>query len=380
MYIGMCITDTRAYGLSQRAENTFPHNTPKTMKNSCLAIASVLRSTVGQEVDPAAISAAKQCNSGHPTLKFIYLDSEAQDAAVEDSIRRDLAAIGLRVEGSALSKDEINVARQAGDFHFSLSESWGTPYDPWSTAGGWIDGKGGEGVFEAMVNFSEGYSREALFDMIKDVQQEENVKEQNRKWGEIHQYYHRQVRLFAPVLSRSYCTRIETLLPPTNIPQQAVLFPLWGKRIPTLMNSRLTGYEAGYQQYDYPVHRLLPVSGSTTVKIAPGARTGLFKTVGAVDAHTYGPNEFFSNNWIYEGLVAYGQGGQILPSLASKWSIKENTIGGDDYTFTLRQNVTFHDGTAWDCAAAKLNFDHVLAGALRDTHGWYGIPLVTKKW
>ena len=63
------------------------------------------------------------------------------------SIRRDLAAIGLRVEARALSKADINVARQAGDFHFSLTETWGTPYDPHSTAGGWIDGKGGEGVF-----------------------------------------------------------------------------------------------------------------------------------------------------------------------------------------------------------------------------------------
>ena len=63
------------------------------------------------------------------------------------SIRRDLAAIGLRVEARALSKADINDARQAGDFHFSLTETWGTPYDPHSTAGGWIDGKGGEGVF-----------------------------------------------------------------------------------------------------------------------------------------------------------------------------------------------------------------------------------------
>jgi nickel transport system substrate-binding protein len=37
--------------------------------------------------------------------------------------------------------------------------------------------------------------------------------------------------------------------------------------------------------------------------------------------------------------------------------------------------VTFHDGTAWNCAAAKLNFDHVLAKPLRgpDWHGWYGL-------
>ncbi len=63
-------------------------------------------------------------------------------------------------------------------------------------------------------------------------------------------------------------------------------------------------------------------------------------------SHTDGPNEFFSNNWVYEGLVAYGQGGQILPSLASKWTVTPNDIGGDNYVFTLREGVTFHDGTS----------------------------------
>ena len=183
-------------------------------------------------------------------------------------------------------------------------------------------------AFSLVANFSEGKSREYLFDLIRDVLKEEDPAEQRRKWENVHSYYH----------------------------QEAVLLPFWGKRVPTLMNSRLTGYEAGMQQFDYPVNRLKPLtgnfvkylslyhcvtslshlgvllpllSGSTTLKIAPGARTGLFKTVGGLDAHTYGPNEFFSNNWVYEGLVAYGQGGQILPSLATKWTVTPNSIGGD---------------------------------------------------
>ncbi|KAL9190656.1 hypothetical protein ACHAXT_000362 [Thalassiosira profunda] len=323
------------------------------MKLSSAALhAALLVGNAASTLVRARLASAKECNARHPPLTFVYLETESQDAAVEDNIRRDLAAIGLRVEARALSKADINDARQAGDFHFSLTETWGTPYDPHSTAGGWIDGKGGEGVFPSMANFSEGKSREYLFDLIRDVLKEEDPAEQRRKWENVHSYYH----------------------------QEAVLLPFWGKRVPTLMNSRLTGYEAGMQQFDYPVNRLKPLTGSTTLKIAPGARTGLFKTVGGLDAHTYGPNEFFSNNWVYEGLVAYGQGGQILPSLATKWNVTPNSIGGDDYTFQLREGVTFHDGTPWNCAAAKLNFDHVLAGALRDQHGWYGIPLVTEDW
>lgn len=304
------------------------------------------------EVTTAAVNAAIECNKDYGPLSFVLLEDEAVNAAVEDDIRADLAKLGFTVEARRLSKEDINVARQSGDFHFSITETWGTPYDPHSYASGWIDGKGGEGIFPSMVNFDEPSSREELLELVKDVLKEDSVSELEAKWLAIHRYYH----------------------------AQAVMLPMWGKRIPTLMNSRLTGYEAGYQQFDYPVHRLVPLTGSTTVTIAPGARTGLFRTVGYLDAHTYGPNEFFSSNWIYEGLVAYGQGGQILPSLATAWNIVENDIGGDTYTFTLRENVQFHDGTPWNCEAARINFDHLLAGELRSRHGWYGIPLYTEDW
>jgi hypothetical protein len=97
-----------------------------------------------------------------------------------------------------------------------------------------------------------------------------------------------------------------------------VMFPLWGKRIPTVLNNRLTGYEAGLRQFDYPVHRLDVLSGWRSITIAPGAQTGIFQSVGRLDPHTYRPNEFFANNWVYEGLVKYAPQGQVLPALASK--------------------------------------------------------------
>ena len=99
-----------------------------------------------------------------------------------------------------------------------------------------------------------------------------------------------------------------------------------------------------------------------------------------VQKFSYNPNEFFANNWVYEGLVSYGEEGQILPSLASSWTEEETSEGGMKYTFLLRQNVTFHDGAIWDCAAAKLNLDHVLTEVLRtpDWHGWYGVPKYIK--
>jgi nickel transport system substrate-binding protein len=101
-----------------------------------------------------------------------------------------------------------------------------------------------------------------------------------------------------------------------------------------------------------------------------------------LDPHTYRPNEFFANNWVYEGLVSYAAGGVIEPSLATSWTVADHSGGGQQFTFTLRQNVKFHDGADWNCAVAKLNFDHVLAAPLTtgDWHGWYDLPKKITSW
>jgi len=74
-------------------------------------------------------------------------------------------------------------------------------------------------------------------------------------------------------------------------------------------------------------------------------------------------------------LTVYGANGDVEPALASSWTETPLEEGGVEYVFTMREGVTFHDGAAWDCSVAKLNFDHVLAGGLRggDWHGWYGL-------
>ena len=45
-----------------------------------------------------------------------------------------------------------------------------------------------------------------------------------------------------------------------------------------------------------------------------GRPVGLFASVGRLDPHSYRPNEFFANNWVYEGLTAYGVGGTLEPA------------------------------------------------------------------
>jgi hypothetical protein len=52
-------------------------------------------------------------------------------------------------------------------------------------------------------------------------------------------------------------------------------------------------------------------SAENVIRVAPAAQTGLFVDVGPLSPHGYRPNEFFSNDWVYEGLVKYSEGGEV---------------------------------------------------------------------
>ena len=61
---------------------------------------------------------------------------------------------------------------------------------------------------------------------------------------------------------------------------------------------------------------------------------------------------------IYDGLVRYRDGTlEVEPALAKSWTISED---GLTYTFELRDGVSFHDGTPFNAAAVKFNFDRML--------------------
>ncbi|MDX6353245.1 MAG: peptide/nickel transport system substrate-binding protein [Streptomyces sp.] len=61
---------------------------------------------------------------------------------------------------------------------------------------------------------------------------------------------------------------------------------------------------------------------------------------------------------VLESLVALSADGTVQPWLATSW---QTTPDGLTYTFTLRSDVTFSDGTPFDAAAVKANFDHIVA-------------------
>jgi peptide/nickel transport system substrate-binding protein len=59
---------------------------------------------------------------------------------------------------------------------------------------------------------------------------------------------------------------------------------------------------------------------------------------------------------IYEGLVGRDKNSDIQPLLATEWNQLDDTT----WEFKLRDDVTFHDGTAFNAEAVKATFDRLL--------------------
>ncbi|MFW8593974.1 ABC transporter substrate-binding protein [Cribrihabitans neustonicus] len=61
---------------------------------------------------------------------------------------------------------------------------------------------------------------------------------------------------------------------------------------------------------------------------------------------------------IFEGLTRFMGDGSVVPGLAESWEISAD---GTEYTFTLREGVTFHDGSAMDAEDVKFSLDRARA-------------------
>ena len=72
-------------------------------------------------------------------------------------------------------------------------------------------------------------------------------------------------------------------------------------------------------------------------------------------------------------LVTVDFQGNISPELATDWEIADD---GKSITFTLRQDVKFHDGTTFDAAAAKWNLDNWMAAKKDGTQTWTSIEVI----
>ncbi len=63
---------------------------------------------------------------------------------------------------------------------------------------------------------------------------------------------------------------------------------------------------------------------------------------------------------VYEGLVKVDQDGEIVPALASDWTVSDD---GMTYTFTLVEDATFCNGDAFDAEDVKFSIERVQSDA-----------------
>ncbi|WP_027955541.1 staphylopine-dependent metal ABC transporter substrate-binding lipoprotein [Halobacillus kuroshimensis] len=87
------------------------------------------------------------------------------------------------------------------------------------------------------------------------------------------------------------------------------------------------------------------------------------KDIGDMNPHLY-TGYMAAQGVVFETLVENTEEG-IKPSLAESWDISEN---GKVYTFTLRDDVKFHDGEPFNAEAVKKNIDAVQENA--EVHSW----------
>lgn len=98
------------------------------------------------------------------------------------------------------------------------------------------------------------------------------------------------------------------------------------------------------------------------------------RDIGAMNPHVYNPSQLIAQSMIYEPLVSYKEGGELKPHLAESWEISED---GKEYTFNLRHNVKFSDGSAFNANVVKRNFDAILKNT--SMHSWLGLINVIDK-
>ena len=95
--------------------------------------------------------------------------------------------------------------------------------------------------------------------------------------------------------------------------------------------------------------------------------------IGPLNPHGFGVNQMFGQALVYEPLVQYGPGGEIKPWLAESWTISED---GRVYTFKLRPDVVFSDGSPFTAQVAVKNFEHIM-GAKPD---WLEVAVLTESY
>lgn len=77
---------------------------------------------------------------------------------------------------------------------------------------------------------------------------------------------------------------------------------------------------------------------------------------------------------VFDSLVSRNDDGEIIPWLATEWAVADD---GLSWEFTLRDDVTFTDGTPFDAAAVKVNMEHLQDPATESSTGYLALGKVS---
>jgi peptide/nickel transport system substrate-binding protein len=90
---------------------------------------------------------------------------------------------------------------------------------------------------------------------------------------------------------------------------------------------------------------------------------GLSYEPSAIDPHVNASDEGrMLDRMVFDTLVWKAPDGTFSPALATEWEISDD---GKTYTFHLRDDVTFHDGTPFNAEAVKYSFDRIVDPATK---------------
>ena len=111
-----------------------------------------------------------------------------------------------------------------------------------------------------------------------------------------------------------------------------------------------------------PPSAVAPAASSTKAAAAPKKVNefiiGEYAEPDSMDPHRTPSRHMWIVGWaMYDPLVISDSKGQIFPNLAKSWEISPDSL---TYTFKLRDDVKFHDGTKFNAQAVKYNYDRVV--------------------
>lgn len=100
-----------------------------------------------------------------------------------------------------------------------------------------------------------------------------------------------------------------------------------------------------------------PAATAAAVKPVPGGTLTFAINADITDMDPMRSRLFVDRNLMYQmydSLVRIDAKGTLVPWLATKWTVSDD---GKTYTFTLRSDVKYHDGSVFDAESVKWNLD-----------------------